>query len=541
MSRCLVQRIGRWQFWAMLGLIVLIGVAARAILVRPPIGDDIRWLSTSARFGNRVRADLESIYYSRPLFRLVLYIWISIAGDEVSKTPILTNGLAIATITLIAICGWLAAGQAGALVAAALYVFHPIALATDTYCLADGLGTPLVLGSMVCALCYLRHSHTKYYVTSCFLAGLACAVKEYFWLIALPVIVVNSIRAYMQRARVITVLFAGTVALSTGLVVQPALNSLDQGTALDSYRSVVEYPKFLIERRLSKVPAGKSSSLTNVLWRLEYVNWLLFSNGATAALTLGGIFLACGKAKSTDRWQLALLTGTIFAFMLFLMFCPARLVPVLFVEMQRRYLTVVIPFWALSLAAVYSSQASSMTRSQQSLLILVLVLYAISGLNQADNRLSWVYGSIVRAEGLRECLKMAKSLGIDTVLVTQYFKWHVPSEWEHGRPAVVMLPGQVEGSVLESIRRSARLGRVGLYIARQNYKELQRKAAREHVSYFEIADAGDEPLLEAVVKSGWQVTPVYVPHRASHQHIGKRYLGSSDRILVGYLFHPKGD
>lgn len=85
----------------------------------------------------------------------------SIAGDEVSITPILMKLSVVVATALIPICGYLVDGRAAALVAVTLYAFHPITLMTDIHRLADGLEMPLVLASMSCALCYVRFSQTK--------------------------------------------------------------------------------------------------------------------------------------------------------------------------------------------------------------------------------------------------------------------------------------------------------------------------------------------------------------------------------------------
>lgn len=524
----------------MLGLIILVSVLARGLLVRPPVGDDLGWLTTSAHFGSKERLDLPSIRYSRPLFRLLLYSWMSIVGDELSKTPILTNGLVVLSMMLIAICGYLAAGETGALVATTLYGFHPICLANDSYCLPDALAVPLLLSSVLCVLCYLRHMRMVYYLFACFLAGLTYAVKEYFLLIALPIIGLSCTRAHLRKIGLGKLLSAGAIALTAGITIQPALNIFDQGTAYDSYRSILEYPKLLIELKFSN-PRTTGTSVTNPLWRFEYINWLLFYNGMAVALTFTAVLLALGRGRWLVRWDVAFFIAAMVTFMLFLMFAPVSLFPLMFVEMQRRYLTVVIPFWALALAVVYSSSRVLTRRFQRCVLFLALVGYAVSGVNDADNRLSWVHGVVLPAEGLRECLKTAQLRDIDTIVVTQYFRWRVPKQWMHGSPAIIMLPREIDDDVVQSVIKTSALRRVGVYIARENVKVLQRKAVSEHISYFEIADPADRPLLDAVLASGWQLTPIFVPHRASSQRIGGWYSRRSSQLLVGYLFHPKAN
>lgn len=139
-----------------------------------------------------------------------------------------------------------------------------------------------------------------------FLANFAYAVKEYFGLIRLPMLVVNFSRAYIQQAKVLKALVAGILVLFAGLVVQPALNYLDQGTLLDSCRSVAEYPYALPERQIFPQRTTWSCTVKRVFWRLEYVNWLLLNSGAAAALTLAAILLGCDKGTNVDQWQLVI-------------------------------------------------------------------------------------------------------------------------------------------------------------------------------------------------------------------------------------------
>lgn len=537
MSCFSILQLKTWAFYVPLALIMLSAVTARALLQVSPMGsDEMCWLATSAEIGGGERVDLPAAWHTRPLFRLVLYLWTSTFGDELVKTSILMYALVTSTLSLIAILGYCVAGPLAALIATTLYAFHPIALTSDSFCIPDGLGVPLVLGAVLSTICYWRFGRPKYFFASFFIAGLTFAVKEYFVLIVVPIFLLTWARALSAAQPIGIKVLLSAVAFAIGFGVQPALNYLDHHDYRQSYGTFVEYANLLIQQKVAGAQAATSSSVTSIWRRFDYISWLLFSNSMAASVTIAAAFVGVSGQRPAKTWEICLISLATAIFLAFLMFCPATFSPPVFVEMRPRYLTVVIPLWAVIISAMFAYDYNAMQRWKRALLVLVLVAYALSGMREADNRLSWSRHRVkLYVDGLRECLNIAKAQGIKTVAVTPYFQWRVPSEWMRGEPRVMILEQDTRELPLERWIDAVQRKNVGVYIARTHPKALQDKIVHQDAAGLETAYGPDRLLVEELLKRGWTMTRVFIARRMSRQYFAQWSAAHVDHVLVGYF------
>lgn len=104
LSRCQMKR---WSFFILLLVIIVAAVTVRTLLDIWPMGsNEVYWLATSIHFGGKVRVDLPSAWHSRPLFRLLLYVWTCLAGQDLAQAQILMNALLVVTLSCTAILGY---------------------------------------------------------------------------------------------------------------------------------------------------------------------------------------------------------------------------------------------------------------------------------------------------------------------------------------------------------------------------------------------------------------------------------------------------
>ena len=345
--------VKNWRFIAVLMMIVGIGVMFRLWNFTPALGnDDQRWIITSQGFGKDHVAGLYPVYYSRILWRLVLSSWGAIVGLSLTTTPYLMFGLSCVTTVLIALAGRLAFGPRAGLWAAAVYATHPMAVVYDTLTLPDGLAIALLAAIIYLFLIFLRQDRLFCLVLCGFLVGLLFSAKTYFILAALPIVACLMLRTGSLNTRFRNaVMFS--VLVFAGIAVDMILHCWESGNWLARFSAILSYGDRIQALGDGSTRTGIQRLVIAVLDRFAYGEWLFLDVGFVCGfLTLWACVAIVNEARTNV--VCLFLSFMVCTFAPFLLFCPAKLSPLIFVEMQPRYLGILLPMIAISAGMLLS-------------------------------------------------------------------------------------------------------------------------------------------------------------------------------------------
>jgi hypothetical protein len=423
------SRFGKWRFYLLLAAIIGVGALFRLYHFHLTIGnDDQRWIAAAREFGYP-QSTVPRVYYSRILFSAVLHLWGEIFGFRLESTAVLMFLFSALTTLLISQSGRLLFGHLAGLIAAAFYALHPLAVVQDVMTLPDNLANVLLSACFLLFFIYLRDHKIWSLVTSAFLIGLSFSAKEYYILAALPLgacLLSKSAGAGNRFSR--TAAFCTIVA--TGMSIDFALHFWQSGDFLAHFRPALDYSDRMTAVYGAVMHPGFQQVARECVSRLRYLDWFLFEYGVghSFAVLCSIVFLLyCARR----RLEFSALCGLLITFLGFLMFMPVKLWPLRFVEMEPRYLLILLPIVAIVVGGVFASLLSEIKdRALMQSLATALGIGFVSGIGVADDfsNPAFIRGGTQEFLGIRDVLADASKDDISQLVLARHYREIIPRE-----------------------------------------------------------------------------------------------------------------
>ena len=519
------SRLSQRQYLSWLVTVTAVGLAARLFYFRLTIGsDDQLWiLSARQLFSERV-PDLSAAYYARIVWRVVLRLWGLPFGLSLESTAVLMFLLYVVAVCGVAHAARLAFGREAAIVAAAVLATHPLNLLWDTTTLADGLGVAMLAVALALYVTYLRSDRLGALAGAGILIGLTISVKEYLVLFALPCLLVLIVMRLAGRQTSWSPILTLVLALVLAVGVDFALDAID-AQPFAHWRAQAAYG----DRILARIPPSPNATGIRLAAALAaerafYIQKLFFDQVGTGLLMLWGLMALCVRVRSNPVAAIVITTTGLFLGFLSLM--PARLHPLIFVEMQSRYLTAVLPFTAIAAGVGVATILRSL-KDVGDRRALVIALAVIGGLNLVVPNSNWDTNRTVEFAGVRQSLVAARDRGLSELVLPDTYLYLIPDRYyKYGAALTFMTfsePDKVRDYLRRDRRRALFLPRYGSEPWRLPGFDESRRPSR---------------LAEVLSTSQFDAEEVVVPHtplRAWFALIGVR----SDGQLVGYLYRVR--
>jgi len=519
------SRLSQRQYFAWLGAVAAIGLAARLFYFRLTIGsDDQRWvLSARQLFSDRV-PDLGTEYYARIVWRFVLRLWGLPFGVSLESTAVLMFLLYLVAIFAVAYATRAAFGREAAVVAAAVLATHPLNLLWDTTTLADGLGVAMLAIALALYVTYLQSDRLGALAGAGLLIGLTISVKEYFVLLALPCLAVLMLmrRAGRQTSWKPIVTFILALVLAVGI--DFTLDAID-AHPFAHWRAQATYG----DRILAHLPPPPSSTGIRLAAALAeersfYIQRLFFDQVGIGLLMLWGLLVLGARVRGNPIAVIVIATtGLLLAF---LSLMPAKLHPLIFTVMQDRYLTAVLPFTSIAAGVGVATVLRSLTDVGDRR-ALMIALAVIVGLNLVVPNSNWDIGRTVEFAGIRQSLVGGRSRGLsELVLPDTYLRLTPDRYYTYGARLTFLAfsePDNVRDYLRNNRTRALFLPRYGHEAWRPPGFDESRQPSR---------------LAEVLSTSQFDVEEVVAPHTALRAWLA--LIGVETRgQLVGWLYRAR--
>ncbi|MBL7076036.1 MAG: glycosyltransferase family 39 protein [Kiritimatiellae bacterium] len=354
------------------------------------------------------------------MFTGLLALWGGIGEPTVTWAMRLMLILAAVTTIAVGLAGRSYGGESVGLFAALLYGLHPLAVANDPYALPDSLAV------MLLSISLLAYTHSeggkrwKSLAVSGVVTGASIGAKAYYVLLAPAFAVAIILDSQLTRTEKVRRSANLTLSTIAGLLIAFAAGETLSGLSPGAWLS--SYPKRLIEL-IGEAPSGSVATVQVLLGRLSYLV-TLFVQGAGL---IGWLFLA-GIVYGLAQWRRCFdsrfLALSVIGFLLFLMFMPVRLSPLLLVEMQYRYLTVVLPMLALLGArfAVNSWTALHGGGLRLAVAVVFAAGMAWAFLLPASKSMMECYGKL-EGQGIVKATHHCKAIGVEMMLLPASANW----------------------------------------------------------------------------------------------------------------------
>jgi len=406
------------RYYAALLAVIAAGVLTRLFHFQLALGcDDQLWLLTARGIGESHRLDIPPVFYSRILWRALLAFWGALFGSSLELSAVLMFLLSCLTVFMVAESARTVFGKGAGLLAAALYATHPLSVLWDVKTLPDGMALALLATAIFLFLKYLQQDRLGWLLAAGVLVGLSYSVKDYYILTAIPFGLGILLQDTQRKVKLRNVcLFSAAVA--AGLAVDFALHYWESGNPLAHPMLVAGYGEKIAGWYPNQ--AAGMHRLHSLFWeRLRYVPWLLVDGGiVNGFLLLWGLVYLAVKAKSRLDCRVLLMAAAMF--FLFLVAMPTSLWPPAFVEMQQRYLSILLPMLAIgggaALAETFGSlKAPAARRSLIGAAVLAFCFNAYVPNHMLD------YYRVQEFVGIRKVLSGAEQAGIvELVLPARY-------------------------------------------------------------------------------------------------------------------------
>ena len=520
-----VAGVSQRQYLAWLATVTAIGLAARLFYFRLTIGsDDQRWvLSARQLFADRV-PDLGTEYYARIVWRFVLRLWGLPFGVSLESTAVLMFVLYLVTIFAVAYVTRVVFGREAAVVAAAVVATHPLNLLWDTTTLPDGLGVAMLAVGLALYVTYLQSDRRGALAGAGLLIGLTISVKEYFVLLALPCLVVLMLMRRAERQTSWKPIATFVVALVLAVGIDFALDAVD-ARPFAHWRAQAAYADRILPH-IAPSPRATGFRLAAALAeeRSFYIQKLFFDQVGTGLLMLWGLAVLVLRVRRNPVALIVIATtGVLLAF---LSLMPARFDPLIFTQMQERYLTVVLPFTAIAAGVGVATILRSFrdATERRALLSIVAVVCVVNLLIPNSN---WDVGRTVEFAGIRQSLVAARGRGItELILPSGYWRLTPDRYYTYGERLTFMTFSEPD-NVLDYLRKER--GRA-LFLPRYGYADWRPPGFDESRQPSRLAQAlstGQFDVEEVAASS--------TPLRAWLARIGFETRGQ----LVGWLYRAK--
>lgn len=311
--------------------------------IGPAAGDESAWILCARRiFGLDAPgvSTIHPVYFSRPFWLVAIAAMPGVLDDASNLLP-WSLAFAAANTVLIALAAeTLFANRRAGWLAGLLYSVHPLAIQYDVLGIPDTLGMTIVLTAFLFIARFLIQERTIDLLLGASFGGLSIGFKAYFPIVAIPLFLTlvyhnNAVARPLKQlaifSGVLLLVVLGSFYVKSRMPTQPGDWNLNVSERL-------------IEKDGTNVLIHDAKSLlSNIAVRMGYLRHLTRDSGflEASSIVFATVFF-CIRAPKDPASCLVLLS--FLSFLGFLMFCLNPSLPFVFVEMQRRYLTVVLPF-----------------------------------------------------------------------------------------------------------------------------------------------------------------------------------------------------
>lgn len=538
-TRTILDAIKPRQFHLTLIVIMLFGILVQLFHFHLTIGsDDQRWVLTAQDCGVwENSAGLHPVYYSRLGFSCLIKAWGGLAGGvTLEHSAVLMFILAAATTMMVGYAARTAFGSATGVAAATTYAAHPLVILYGVVTLPDVLAVALLTLALWLFFLYLKRPRLYFLAGAAIVAGLCFGVKGYYILISLPfgigILLQQLPWAWRLRSLAqLVVFFAGGVCLA---ILIPWM----LGSPFSVTPDVSEYGQRLLDQE-QPYASGFGWIARIAVERLDYLRWLFLELGIVSGF-LSLLALTWLTFRSLQRPEYAVLLSASVIFVVFLIGTPASLQPLIFVEMQPRYLTVLLPVLAIgagdALAALlHALEDDSARRSAAGALLLAFASNILVPNDYNDPVLH--RARTQEMLGLKDALQVAQSSKITVLLLPNRYRTLVPDSY-YAYGVTLAFQDNVSDTLSQKSLHPITENK-GMFIPRAHFRWPLVAALRrgEYGIGLEV-DTKDRGLMEHAKASGLIPMPVLVPDTVVMRWLALLGLVKREQQLAGWLYLP---
>jgi len=507
-------RMGGVHYRVWLTVVILGAVLLQVVYYQPRLGTDAqRWVSTAIQFGFLDGDPENRVLHQRIFWTGFLALLGKAFPLTVESVHLVVTVLGVVSMLLLAGAVRISAGPAASLVAVAFFALHPLTTIFGTFIVADALAIPLFLASILFLFRYLRWRSDRDILLAALFAGLLVFTKTYFALVLVPIFLGRLAYAdptWGGRLRG-GALVAGGFLASVGLGL--LLHRLAYGDFLWFLEGYSSYADRLMERGDSAVSAGLTAGYAKIVFeRFSYLGTLFVESGVVAGFfaLLAAVYSLVAFRRSPEHMTVAFLLA---GFYVFLSFAPAGFSPFVFVEMQPRYLLLLVCLLAIGLGLLV---ANTQLRLEEGRGVYFggAVLAAMIGLNAVSpnlmtanyDRYKWLEYRAIEAIVTGE-------MGFD---MTGLALLDVYEGKFHDRLASQMIPVEMiepSDTIQDDVMNYLKSGQNrALFIRRTRYPTLAGAVRANELA--EINEFGSErgrDLVRFLESEGFRKIPVHVP------------------------------
>lgn len=505
--------------------------------------DDQRWIIAARELGAGSADNpygIHPVYYSRIVWRAVLALWGILSGGlSLESSGVLVFLLSAVSTLMVAESARIAFGVRAALLASAIYATHPLTIVYSVINNSDTLGVTLLTVALYLCFTHLQRPRPLHLVLAGFLVGTSFSAKEYFVLAALPMglAIANSRESAHARIRD-GLSFVGAVAI--GLGVDFTLHLWESGSPFTHFTALSDYGDRMLARGGDTQRAGWQLFARLGVERFRYLDWLFFRTAPTSGLLLFMGWLYVGT-RWRERQEYRLLGGTAALLLLFLMFMPATfsLSSFSFVEMQPRYLAVLLPMLSIAAGTTLDRVLVCMRdRTVKTALVVGLVLFMAANVSIPNDMShpALPRGATQRLEGINQVLAEGTKRGITDLMLPTSFAVRVPDSY-YARGVRVGFHDLAERRSAEAVKEwlQGSRGRA-LYVPRAGLS-WPLESSLKRGDYDPVLETGEAPGVSEVLDgAGFDRDGVRVPDSAVVYWLARLGVVDGDQELVGWVY-----
>lgn len=513
-----------------------LGVLARIYHFDWTIGnDDQRWIIAARELGNPL-GTVPAVYYTRIIWSLTLHLWGALFGPTLESSAVLMFLLSCASIVLVAQSGRLLFGSIAGLLAAGFYALHPVNVVQDVMTLPDGLANAILAGHLFLFLLYLRDRRLIYLALSALLVGVSMGAKDYYVLAAVPMGLCLLLDSKLERGKLVPLLvFGGFVSL--GLSIDLGMHLWQSGTPMARFAGA-DYAERLTLMLGPPSHDGLQHLVRVIVERFRYLEWLLLSYGSgPSVLTAWGLAYLLAKGRRIEHLAVA---GSFLIMLGFLMFMPVSLDPLRFVEMQPRYLMILMPLLAIASGGALSAGLAGLrgraVRNSLSAALGIGMLGALTIPNDYSHP-AFRRSSVQEFQGIRQVLENATQYGLNGLLLAEPYSSILPDSYYGHGVSVQFFPLDVEDHVTAVRQRLQGDEGLAIFIPRTMFAwplahELRRG---EYVIESEVPEQFRR-LVNDLESHSFVPRAVRVPASVTGKWLAELGVVSGEQQLIGWVY-----
>ena len=522
----------------LLAVILSVSVAAQWFYYQPKLNTDAQvWLNIAKNLWSGRPLEYSVFYYERIYFTgflSLLGLAFPLTAEGILPAVLILSGI---NIVLVAEISRQAAGRRAAIFSAALFGFHPIVLTYSTFLVSDTLALPAALLTLLCITMYLKTLRFGYILAAAVLGGACFFIKSYTALFGLIAILVYAATWIWGRGGS----WPGLMALC-GAILLPVL--LGHVIHWQVYGDPFFYKNYYDDyaRRvygtagisLQNLSSGETAKI--VLERFEYLSHYFDRSGVFAAVwsLLVAAFLLISVRSSYFHATIAF---AFFFLSLFLSFAPVRLAPLVFVEIQARYLTLPLALLAIGAGLLVRAYPGIDGTAFKRALFATAAIFAAGGL-LVPNSTADDYFHRYRVHDYHAIKKAAMELAgrSQIILPSRYGDMFLEDLSAIGTP--IQFVDMSSSADADKILAQQPNCSCSYFIPRVQYPVLADRIRVQSIT--ETSEYGDfEGFASQLAANGFKRSPLtvpYTPGRLLADRLGLRAKGE----LVGWLFTKPG-